>query len=40
MASGQFSVTEAAHQVGYANCSYFISRFRQTYGYNPSKLKK
>ncbi|MFE6072944.1 helix-turn-helix transcriptional regulator [Paenibacillus sp. NPDC057886] len=38
--SGHASVTEAAHQVGYANCSYFISRFRQTYGDNPSKLKK
>ncbi|RAW15535.1 hypothetical protein DC345_12645 [Paenibacillus taichungensis] len=38
--SGQFSVTEAVYQAGDANCSYFISRFRQTYGFNPIKLKK
>ncbi|WP_340016488.1 AraC family transcriptional regulator [Paenibacillus sp. FSL K6-1318] len=37
--SGQVGVSEAAHLVGYVNSSYFISRFRQTYGYNPSKLK-
>lgn len=37
--SGQVGVSEAAQLEGYVNSSYFISRFRQTYGYNPSKLK-
>ncbi|MCG7384947.1 AraC family transcriptional regulator [Paenibacillus sp. ACRRY] len=38
--SGKVNVTEAAQRVGYVNSSYFISRFRQMYGYNPGILKK
>lgn len=38
--SGQYNVMQAASMVGYSNSSYFISKFRQTYGYNPSQLKK
>nr|WP_275446065.1 helix-turn-helix transcriptional regulator [Paenibacillus sp. ACRSA] len=38
--SGEVSVSEAAHQVGYVNTSYFISRFRQMYGINPGVLKR
>lgn len=38
--SGEVSVSEAAHQVGYTNTSYFISRFRQMYGTNPGALKR
>ncbi|MDR6722576.1 AraC-like DNA-binding protein [Paenibacillus amylolyticus] len=38
--SGEVGVAEAAHQVGYVNTSYFISRFRQMYGNNLGSLKR
>lgn len=37
---GQVNVSEAAVRVGYHNLSHFALLFRQTFGYNPSELRK